>query len=184
DRADDAYGRALELGTNSHAALGRLRTAVRAREPAALAEAVARLEPLVVGDGVGAAARAVLIDERADLAHKAGDVDGALARSDEAIELDPQARLPWLARALLSASRATKTAEAAERRLRAAHALTPSDTTSLVALCALVGDPDALGARAKLAEGAAQVEWHVEHGEALEAAGRLGDAAQATTRAL
>src|SRR6185312_15000329 len=96
DRADDAYGRALELGTNSHAALGRLRTAVRAREPAALAEAVARLEPLVVGDGVGAAARAVLIDERADLAHKAGDVDGALARSDEAIELDPQARLPWL----------------------------------------------------------------------------------------
>jgi len=224
DRADDAYGRALELGTNSHAALGRLRTAVRAREPAALAEAVARLEPLVVGDGVGAAARAVLIDERADLAHKAGDVDGALARSDEAIELDPQARLPWLARARLSAqagevaalgdalealaaraaeaalqsalqrragllalssaSRATKTAEAAERRLRAAHALTPSDTTSLVALCALVGDPDALGARAKLAEGAAQVEWHVEHGEALEAAGRLGDAAQATTRAL
>ncbi|MCU1281938.1 MAG: Tetratricopeptide 2 repeat protein, partial [bacterium] len=29
DRADDAYGRALELGNNPHAALGRLRTAVR-----------------------------------------------------------------------------------------------------------------------------------------------------------
>ena len=72
-----------------HAALGRLRTAARAREPVALAEAIARLEPLVFGDGAGAAARAVLLDERADLAHKAGDVDGALARSDEALELDP-----------------------------------------------------------------------------------------------
>ena len=224
DRADDAYGRALELGVNSHAALGRLRTAARAREPVALAEAIARLEPLVFGDGVGGAARAVLIDERADLAHKAGDVDGALARTDEALELDPQARLPWLGRARLSAqggevadlgdalealagrsteaalqsafqrragllalssaSRATKTVEEAERRLRAAHALTPSDTTSLMALCALVTDPEALGARAKLAEGLAQVEWHVEHGEALESAGRLGEAAQATTRAL
>ncbi|MCU1277552.1 MAG: Tetratricopeptide 2 repeat protein, partial [bacterium] len=37
DRADEAYGRALELGNNPHAALGRLRTAVRAREPVALA---------------------------------------------------------------------------------------------------------------------------------------------------
>jgi len=107
DRADDAYGRALELGpaqpSTAHAALGRLRTAVRAREPVALAEAIARLEPLVFGDGSGAAARAVLIDERADLAHKAGDAEGALARTDEAIELDPQARLPWLAKARLSA---------------------------------------------------------------------------------
>ncbi|MGZ3429330.1 MAG: tetratricopeptide repeat protein, partial [Polyangia bacterium] len=224
DRADDAYGRALELGTNPHAALGRLRTAVRAREPVALAEAIARLEPLVFGDGMGAAARAVLIDERADLAHKAGDVEAALSRTDEAIELDPQARLPWLARARLSAqggevaalgdalealaqrsaepalqsallrragllglssgSRATRTEEAAQRRLRQALTLTPSDTSSLVALCAVVADPDALGARAKLAEGAAQLEWHVEHGEALEAAGRLGDAAQAVARAL
>ncbi|HEY2746162.1 MAG TPA: tetratricopeptide repeat protein, partial [Polyangia bacterium] len=224
DRADEAYGRALELGANPHAALGRLRTAARAREPVALAEAIARLEPLVFGDGVGAAARAVLIDERADLAHKAGDVDGALSRSDEAIELDAHARLPWLTRARLSAqggevadlgdalealaqraaepalqsalqrragllamsstSRATKTAEEAERRLRTAHTLTPSDTTSLVALCSLVVDADALGARAKLADGAAQVEWHVEHGEALEAAGRLGEAAAATSRAL
>ncbi|HEX6838404.1 MAG TPA: tetratricopeptide repeat protein, partial [Polyangia bacterium] len=224
DRADDAYGRALELGANAHAALGRLRTAVRAREPVALAEAVARLEPLVFGDGAGAAARAVLIDERADLAHKAGDSDGALARTAEAIELDSAARLPWLARARLSAqggevaalgdaleglaqraaepalqsalqrragllalssgSRATRIGETAERRLRQAHSLTPSDSTSLVALCALVADPDALGARARLAEGAAQTEWHVEHAEALEAAGRLGDAAQATLRAL
>lgn len=224
DRADDIYGRALDLGVNAHAALGRLRTAVRAREPVALAEAVARLEPLVFGDGSGAAARAVLIDERADLAHKAGDVEAALARTAEAIELDGQARLPWLARARLSAqggevaalgdalealaqrstdpalqsalerragllalssgSRATRIAEAAERRLRKAHALTPSDTSSLVALCTLVADPDALAARARLAEGAAQTEWHVEHAEALEAAGRLGDAAQATLRAL
>jgi tetratricopeptide (TPR) repeat protein len=224
DRADEAYGRALELGSNPHAALGRLRTAVRAREPVALAEAIARLEPLVFGDGVGAVARAVLIDERADLAHKAGDVDAALARTDEAIELDPSARLPWLARARLSAqggevadlgdalealaqrssdpalqsalqrragllalssgSRATRTEESAQIRLRQALTLTPSDTTSLVALCAVIADPDALGARAKLAEGGAQLEWHVEHGEALEAAGRLGDAALASARAL
>ena len=224
DRADDAYGRALELGNNPHAALGRLRTAVRAREPVALAEAVARLEPLVFGDGGGATARAVLLDERADLAHKAGDVEGAAARTAEALELDAQGRLSWLLRARLSAqsgdvaalgdalealaqrtvdpalqsalqrragllalssgSRATRIAETAERRLRQAHALTPSDTTSLVALCALVVDPDALGARAKLAEGAAQTDWHVEHAEALEAAGRLGEAAQATMRAL
>lgn len=224
DRADEAYGRALELEPNAHVALGRLRTAVRAREPIALAEAIARLDALVGGNGSGASARAVLLDERADLAHKSGDVDAAAARTDEAIALDPAARLPWLARARLAAqagevaalgdamealaersadpalqaalqrragllalasgSRATRTEEAATRRLRQAHAQTPSDTTSLVALCALVADPDAVGQRARLAEGAAQLEWHLEHGEALEAVGRLGEAAQAAARAL
>src|SRR5262249_2281378 len=160
-----------------------------------------------------------LVDERADLAHKSGDVEAAIARTDEALQLDDGARLPWLARARLSAqggevaalgdalealaaraadpalqsalqrgagllavssgSRATRTEETAQRRLKQSWALTPSDTTSLVALCAVVAEPEALGARARLAEGAAQIEWHVEHGEALEAAGRLAEAAQA-----
>jgi len=113
-----------------------------------------------------------------------GDALEALAQraAEPALQSALQRRAGLLA--LSSASRATRTAEAAERRLRQAHSLTPSDTTSLVALCALVADPDALAARAKLAEGAAQTEWHVEHAEALEAAGRLGDAAQATLRAL
>ncbi|MDB4965305.1 MAG: Tetratricopeptide 2 repeat protein [Myxococcales bacterium] len=224
DRADETFGRALDVEVNPHAALGRLRTAVREREPVALAEAIARLEPLVGGNGAGAAARAVLLDERADLAHKAGDVESAAARSDEAIALDASARLPWLSRARLAAqagesaalgdalealaerstdpalqsalsrragllalssgSRATRTEAAAQRRLRQSHALTPSDSSALVALCAVVVDPDALGARAKLAEGAAQLEWHLEHGESLEAVGRLGEAAQAAQRAL
>ena len=224
DRADETYGRALEAGTQAHAALGRLRTAVRAREPVALAEAIARLDGLVGGNGSGAAARAVLLDERAELAHKSGDVEGAQARTDEAIALDAGARLPWLARARLSAqagevtaladalgalaertndpalqaalerragllalssgSRATRTEELAQTRLRRAHALTPSDPSALVALCAVMAEPDALGLRARLAEGAAQIEWHLEHGEALEAVGRLGEAAAAAERAL
>ena len=209
---------------NPHAALGRLRTAVRAREPVALAEAMARLEPLVTADGDGAAARAVLVDERAAWrtrpATSRARSRAAMRRSrstrrrgcpgwrgrgwrrraarsprsatrsrrwrersaDPALQSALQRRAGLLA--LSSSSRATRTAEAAERRLRQAHALTPSDPSSLVALCALATDPDALGARAKLAEGAAQTEWHVDHGEALEAAGRLGDAAQATLRAL
>src|SRR5439155_23847025 len=161
--------------------LGRLRTAVRAREPVALAEAIERIEPLVSANGDGAMARAVLLDERADLAHRAGDVEAAAARTDEAIALDASARLPWISRARLAAqagepaalgdaldalaerssdpalqsalerragllalssgSRATRTEEAAQERLRRSLALTPSDSSALVALCAVVADP-------------------------------------------
>jgi tetratricopeptide (TPR) repeat protein len=227
DRADDAFGRALEtFSATAHAALGKLRTAVRTREPAAIADALARLDPLV-GSGAAtttAGARAVLLEERAEVVRQTGDSDAAGKLADEAVAADEQARLPWRLRArlraaafdaealgdalealaqraaeptlqsalarragllaLASGARATRVEEAAHRRLRQAHALGPADPTTLVALCDVVTDADALGARAKLAEGAAQVDWLVEHGEALEAAGRLGEAAQAATRAL
>lgn len=224
DRADDVYGRAWTAGGGAHAALGRLRTAVRAREPVALADALAELDALVGGNGAGPSARSVLGDERAALALQAGDADAAEARTREALALDEAAKLPSLRKtrlaalggdaaalgdaleavahktadpalqaallrragllALSSGSRATRMEEAAHRRLRQAMALTPSDPATLVTLCAVVTDPDALGARAKLAEPGAQLEWLVEHAESLEAVGRLGEAAQAAARAL
>ena len=228
DRADDAYARALESGPSAHAAVGRLRMAVRAREPAGIAVALERIEQYVGGgNGSGGTARAALLGERADLARQAGDSDGAARLLDEALSLDPDARpsrrlrarmaatagdaaqlgdaLEALAEragdpalqsalerrgallALGSGSRATRTEAAAHHRVRQAHARTPSDPAALLALCDAVTDPDALPARAKLAEGAAtetMIDWLVEEGEALEGVGRLGEAAQAVQRAL
>ncbi|HEX4460438.1 MAG TPA: hypothetical protein VIA18_20815, partial [Polyangia bacterium] len=228
ERADDVYSRALEAHPTAHAALGKLRTAVRAREPGAIAEAIGRLDGYVVPEHAhghdNGAARAVLLDERSELGRLAGDQDAIARLATEALALDPQARLPWRMRARLAAQAhqavalgdalaalAERAADPAlqsalarragllalasgddsgatlikvHERLRQAHALTPSDSAALVALCDVVVDPDALGARAKLAEGPAQLEWLVEHAESLEAVGRLAEAAQATSRAL
>ncbi len=227
ERADDAYSRALEASPTAHAALGKLRTAVRAREPGAIAEAIGRLDSYVGAEyptNDNGAARAVLLDERSELGRLAGDQDAIARLATEALALDPHARLPWRMRARLAAQAqqalalGDALAALAERagdpalqsalarragllalasgddsgatqikvheRLRQAHALTPSDSAALVALCDVVVDPDALGARGKLAEGPAQLEWLVEHAESLEAVGRLAEAAQALSRAL
>jgi tetratricopeptide (TPR) repeat protein len=73
----------------------------------------------------------------------------------------------------------------AARRLAQAQTLAASDAATLVALCDSGGaDAEALGARARLAEGAARVDWLVEQAAALEAAGRLADAAREGLRAL
>ncbi len=229
ERADDAYGRALEAYPTAHAALGKLRTAVRAREPGAIAEAIGRLDgyvgtPVGAQSELAAAARAVILDERSELGRLAGNEEAVAQLATEALALDPHARLPWRMRARLTAraqqalalgdalaalaeraadpalhsalarraallaqasgDHTPETETAVQERLRQAHALTPSDSAALVALCDVVVDPDALGARAKLAEGPAQLDWLIEQAEALAAVGRLGDAAQATTRAL
>jgi hypothetical protein len=233
DRADDAYSRALEAQPTAHAALGKLRTAVRAREPGAIAEAIGRLDGYVGADAdpkAAATARAVILDERSELGRLAGNEDAVAQLATAALALDPQSRLPWRMRARLTAraleapALADALAALAERaadpalqsalarragllalassateatdgqtppppttvheRLRQAHALTPSDSAALVALCDVVVDPDALGARARLAEGPAHLDWLIEQAEALEAVGRIGDAAQATSRAL
>jgi tetratricopeptide (TPR) repeat protein len=75
-------------------------------------------------------------------------------------------------------------AQTAAGWLKQAHALAASDPAVLVPLCDLTVDAEALAARVELASGAAQVEWLVEHGEALEQLGHLGDAARAALRAL
>jgi tetratricopeptide (TPR) repeat protein len=222
DRADDAFVRALDSGRGSpHAALGKLRTAVRGREPLDVAEALRRLETLVGGDP---AARAALTEERSELMRRAGDSEAAGRLAAEAAALDEAARLPWRMRArlhaaaseaaglgealealaqragdpvvmsalarragllaLASGGRAARVEEAAGRRLRRAHALNPTDAATVVALCDVVPDADALGARAKLAEGAAQIDWLIEHAETLEGAGRLPEAAEVVARAL
>jgi tetratricopeptide (TPR) repeat protein len=66
--------------------------------------------------------------------------------------------------------------------------LLPSDPTLVIALADLsnswASDPELLQARTALSEGAAQLELILERAEALEAAGRLAEAARETLRGL
>lgn len=110
DEADEAYGRALGAAeealaaaggdpiqgarvaaTAAHAALGRLRVAIRRRDAGQESEALARFAPLV--DSVG-----VIADERAWLARKEGDLDAA--ERELAVATPPDAPAPALAAAL------------------------------------------------------------------------------------
>ncbi len=68
--------------------------------------------------------------------------------------------------------------------LAKARKLGGSDAAVLVPLADLSTDPEILAARANLAEGAARVEWLVARAEALEAEGRLQDAAAEVARVL
>jgi len=69
-------------------------------------------------------------------------------------------------------------------RLQRARQYGGGDATVIVPLADLSTDPEVLGARALLAEGAARVAWIVERAEALEAEGRLQEAASEVARAL
>jgi tetratricopeptide (TPR) repeat protein len=125
--------------------------------------------------------------QRARLATRAGETrelsDALDALALESTDPRLQAALERRSGLLALASGAAAPDEAM-LRLRRAHAVAPTDAQTLVALCDAVPDPDALSARAQLAQGAAQVEWLVERAEALEGAGRLAEAAKELQRAL
>jgi hypothetical protein len=94
DSADDAFARALgSANAAPHAAFGRLRTAARKKDAAALGAALERLQPLA---GEGAAARAALLDERATIDRWGNEAERAEQYAHQAAEIDAAALTPQL----------------------------------------------------------------------------------------
>jgi tetratricopeptide (TPR) repeat protein len=216
--AEESYGRALEsLDSPSapHAALGRFRTVVRRRDPAAIIEALGQLGAMAT-DGE----QSTLLDERAwavraggeeeasaewlretlarpeatltarlqrvRVAARAGDVK-ELGASLDALAVgssDPAVQGTLARRAAMLAMNGAGNGELIVDRLRRGHAVQPSDPELLVALTEVAPDPDLLAARRELADPATHADWRVERGEALEARGKLAEAARETAEAL
>jgi tetratricopeptide (TPR) repeat protein len=123
--------------------------------------------------------------QRARLSAKAG---GATELGDSLEALAANATDPALQAVLLrragQLALGAGTEDVARARIEKGRALLPSDPDLVIALADLHSDADVLQARIALAEGAAQVEWILERGEALEAQGKLAEAAREVTRAL
>jgi tetratricopeptide (TPR) repeat protein len=210
--ADEAFNRALQKGGDPslavHAIFGRVRALAKRREPALLESALAQLAPFA--DGAGAEA---IAEERAWLAAGiGGDLDGGAerlkaaggstaaqvarariaARSNDAAALgdalDAISRGGSdgeLSRALLLRAGLLAIAGGQDGSQRLAAAVEESaDPVALVAACDFTDEPGPLAQRARLAEGAAGLEWLLEVVESLEARGRLAEAAAETLRGL
>jgi tetratricopeptide (TPR) repeat protein len=111
DHAEDAYERALALAdaaptanamaaTAAHAALGRLRTAIRRRDPARIGAALGRLESLAP------ATAPAFAEEQVWLQRLAGDLDDAAARAAKLLG-DPAVPMPPVGARLQSLRLAT-----------------------------------------------------------------------------
>jgi tetratricopeptide (TPR) repeat protein len=197
-----------------HAAFGRLRTAARKKDPAAQAAALEKLlsflgedQPAAraglldelatmdrwAGDGDRAAQRAeeaaaadpaslmphlLLLRARtakpAELARTLGDLAARVADQGLKAALERRAALLGLG---------TGAADVAER-LHRARQYGGGDAAVIVPLADLSSDPEVLGTRAQLSEGAARVTWIIDRAEALEQQGRLQEAAVEAARAL
>jgi tetratricopeptide (TPR) repeat protein len=116
--------------------------------------------------------------QTAELGRTLGEL--ATRVSDQALKaaLERRAALIGLA------SGAEDTPRESSERLQRARQHGGGDAPVIVPLADVSTDPEVLGARAQLAEGASRVTWMVERAEALEAEGRLAEAAAEVARAL
>jgi tetratricopeptide (TPR) repeat protein len=196
-----------------HAAFGRLRTAARKKDASAIGAALEKLGAFadeIPAARAGLLDERATMEKWAGDAARAGELAADAIRADEnalspqlhqlrARARESQPLAPALAQlAAKVADQNLKVAlerraallglgvgdKAVVERLQRARQYGGADPTVILPLADLSTDPEVLGARAQLAEGAGRVAFLVERAEALENAGRLAEAAAEIGKAL